>query len=311
MSKRNDFNNDDYLNPYTAYQQAYANSRGLAQKSATKTRSRKRKRNFILYYILLFVLILAVGIILSLTVFFKLEKIGVEGVNMYDYEQIVRASGIIKNDNMFRVDTGRASDAIMSNLIYCESVEVQKKFPSAVVIKIKEGNIAFSAFCGEFYAYLSENGRILEVGQLKKYPGSVVVKGLVSNDVKAGDFIDVCSDDPNSTENYDETDQAESDPQISNLFAAERFNAVRQIFNAIEEAELSGIKEIDVQNITDIKLRYKNRLILNLGDVEDICYKLKSMKKIIKDKIEKSENGTLYYVKSPHSMTESFHFNPD
>lgn len=46
----------------------------------------------------------AVGLILSLTVFFKIETIEAEGLTHYTPEEVIQTTGIQREDNLFRVD---------------------------------------------------------------------------------------------------------------------------------------------------------------------------------------------------------------
>lgn len=60
---------------------------------AQRARRKRRRRNIILG-VLLTVILLTVGIVLSLTVFFKISAVTVTGDEVYSTEQVVEASGI-------------------------------------------------------------------------------------------------------------------------------------------------------------------------------------------------------------------------
>ena len=63
-----------------------------------KARQRKiRRRRIKVFLVLLFVLAVGVGVILSLTVFFKIESISASGSSKYSAEEIIAASGIKKH----------------------------------------------------------------------------------------------------------------------------------------------------------------------------------------------------------------------
>ena len=60
-----------------------AEERVHAQKAVAAKRKRRRKKNYALYYIILFIFIVVAGIVLSLTVFFNIDAIQVEGNSRY------------------------------------------------------------------------------------------------------------------------------------------------------------------------------------------------------------------------------------
>ena len=63
---------------------------------------RVRRRNMSLYYGLVLFIVLIMFAVLSVTVFFNVENIIVNGSSIYTAEEIVAASGIQGGDNMIR-----------------------------------------------------------------------------------------------------------------------------------------------------------------------------------------------------------------
>lgn len=79
------------------------NSRPPQKKVPVRKKRRRRGRN-LLYYIMFTMIAVAVGLILSLTVFFKIETIEAEGLTHYTPEEVIQTTGIQLEDNLFRVD---------------------------------------------------------------------------------------------------------------------------------------------------------------------------------------------------------------
>ena len=84
------------------------NSRPPQKKVPVRKKRRRRGRN-LLYYIMFTMIAVAVGLILSLTVFFKIETIEAEGLTHYTPEEVIQTTGIQLEDNLFRVDDRKVS----------------------------------------------------------------------------------------------------------------------------------------------------------------------------------------------------------
>ena len=171
------------------YKRQPLDERQRAQQAVTARRRKKRKKNYILYYIILFLFIIVAGIILSLTVFFNIETIDVEGTSKYTAEEIVAKSGLQTGDNLFRISTGDASKRIISELEYIDNVEIRRSFPNKLTITITEAKPVMSLSSGTNYYLVSDAGRILESGLSGPKENTFVVTGIDLNGYKNGDFI--------------------------------------------------------------------------------------------------------------------------
>ena len=99
-----------------------------------KARQRKIRRRRI--KVLLFVLAVGVGVILSLTVFFKIESISASGSSKYSAEQIIAATGIKKGDNLFISSVNE--EKLKTKLPYIEKVTVKRKLPGTYTLKVTD-----------------------------------------------------------------------------------------------------------------------------------------------------------------------------
>ena len=97
------------------------------------------------------VFILASAILLSGAVFlfigvflFSLRTIAVTGSERYSYEEIVQASGISLEDNLLMLSESEVSASIKKACPYVKEVILQKEYPDAVTIVIKEEFITFA-----------------------------------------------------------------------------------------------------------------------------------------------------------------------
>ncbi|MBR6736178.1 MAG: FtsQ-type POTRA domain-containing protein, partial [Oscillospiraceae bacterium] len=129
----------------------------------TNARNRRAKRRYTLYYLLAFVLVVAVGLVMSLTVFFEITSINVLGNTMYADNEIIALSGIMTGDNLIRVPTGKIESKIVENYPYIKKAEVKRVLPDSVTIHITmaEEAAALRKSDGRFMLVSSE-GRVLK-----------------------------------------------------------------------------------------------------------------------------------------------------
>ena len=93
-------------------------------------RVRRRNRWLPLYIAVVLVLTAGVGVALSTTVFFNVENIVVTGeAEQYTVTDIVKAADVCSGDNLIKLNTDEVAKRVYDNLIYIETVDVQKKFP--------------------------------------------------------------------------------------------------------------------------------------------------------------------------------------
>ena len=140
------------------------NSRPPQKKVPVRKKRRRRGRN-LLYYIMFTMIAVAVGLILSLTVFFKIETIEAEGLTHYTPEEVIQTTGIKLEDNLFRVDDRKVSQALTDTYPYIESVQLRRNLPSKLTLKITEAQ-PLGTFLQEdgSYVVVSDKGRVLELG---------------------------------------------------------------------------------------------------------------------------------------------------
>lgn len=235
-------------------------------KGAAAGRRRKRKRNLTLYYWLIFILVLIVGIALSLTVLFPIKEIRIEGECSYTPEQIINVSGLKLGDNLIRANFGKAEEALSTQLVYLEDVDITRSFPDAAVIHVTP-SIPFANVSYEGGILLvSQKGKILESLSSAR-EGLITLIGTTPADPKPG--VMLSSED----EAKDKT--------------------VRSLFEYIEDLGIDNVSQIDVTDRYNISLLCDNRILVELGSTADMEYKLRYSQKLIKDNIPSKKQGTL------------------
>ena len=233
----------------------------------------KRNRRILALSVFAFVMIITVGI-LSLTVLFKADTINVNGQSIYKPEQIIEASDIKLQQNLFRIGKKYATEAIPQKLPYISSAEISIKLPSTVNITVKP--TAASCY------FVSSNGcmlcdsstKVLAAVSADKVPKNIaklVTKSPITGET-AGNFT--CSDE-NETE------------------------LIKTIFESIEKSGIKDITLIDITEPSTIKMTYQNRFRLNIGTKSRLTYKLSSAVEIIKkeDQVSTLTSGEIFLSK--------------
>ena len=111
---------------------------------------------------LLCILLIAGAVVAALTVFFKVQSITVSGNARYTSEEVVAASGIEIEDNLFLLNKYSAAQAIFEKLPYVEEATINRALPDTIVITVRECVAAAGVVTPEGYWLISENGKLLE-----------------------------------------------------------------------------------------------------------------------------------------------------
>lgn len=245
-----------------------ADERARAQRAVAAKRKRRRKKNYILYYIILFVFIIVAGIVLSLTVFFNIDTIQVEGNSRYSAEEIIEKSGLRTGDNLFRISTGQAGEQLISSLVYVDQVAIDRQFPNALKITVTEAQpvMSFSSD-GKGYSVVSAAGRILDSNLSAPAENTFVVNGVDLEGYTTGDFI-----------------QSDTGQGMSLLTT---------INEVCTELELTGVTRVDINSVVDIRIYLGDRLRIDVGSITELQYKLTFAKELVDTRLSETDMGII------------------
>lgn len=216
----------------------------------------KRRRGG-LYTVLATVLIVA-SMVAACTVFFRVESVTVEGNQRYTPEEILSVAAVEMGANMILTPSERIAQDITSALPYVDKVQVQKRFPTTVNLKITESQ-PVAVLTGAASAWVIDaKGKLLEPANeelSKKYPP---VKGL--------ELLEPMQGAPAQT-------TPENQKKLEGLVA---FTKALQSCGLME-----GVTSIDVSSNTEIVMVYEGRLTVKILNNVDFDRKLKALKQII------------------------------
>ena len=241
--------------------------RQQAVAAADVRRKRRRRGRYTLHYILLVLAASAVMMVLSLTVFFKVEQIEVTGTTKYAAAQIIENSGIAQGDNLFRISQKKVQKNLTDKFPYVEKVALKRSFPPKITIAITQEKPLGAVETGAGYVIISRSGKVLEIGAQSLPENMTIVTGMSLDNPQEGKLLGEGSD--------------------------EGMKMLTYLVDAIGETEFDKITKVDFSDRLNIVVTYDNRILIELGSEANLPYKLKFVKLVISEKLEDNFEGRL------------------
>ena len=240
------------------------------ERQNSRKRIRRRQRWTNVYGLVVILLVLTAGITISYTFLFNISEIRVAGQSdMYTAEEIVEASGIKEGDNLLRLDCKKSAQRILDNLLYVESADVDRKFPSALEITVTRCIPAFNVNYGSGTLLVSKKGKILADNNFIT-PDLPIIYGLDPADKTPGKI-------------------AASENKHKN----EAFEA---LIASIVKMGDDKIMTVDMSDEHSIMVKYKNEMIFKMGNWNDVEYKLSLAENVMKQDDVKGKKGYLTMI---------------
>lgn len=259
------------------------NARYMTPQRRADTRKRRRRHALILFYIITFIIVIAAAVAVSLTVLFKIDTIQVTGTSRYSAEEIIKATGIQKGENLFLAKTKEASAAVAQKMPYIASAKVTRRLPAQISVQVKAEIVSGAILYQGKYAIVSATGKVLEL-TAKMPQNCPSIKGLELTKAEVGKMIV-----------YKQASQQTT------------FNSLTL---AISDNKLDKITSIDMSLPSKILIIYDNRITMNLGPPSDFDYKIRFAKSILEaGNIKSNEKGTLNL--SIAAEVDNAFFDPD
>lgn len=114
-------------------------------------------------YLLFSVVLVIVVIGAASIIFFRVNRVEVEGNEHYTSEEIIAASGVTTGDNLMLTSQAAVAARIRNELPYVSSVSVQKQLPDRVLIRVTESGAQVAIYDGVSGWWLMDvSGKLLE-----------------------------------------------------------------------------------------------------------------------------------------------------
>lgn len=157
------------------------------------SRPSRRRGRFSGLYKVLSILLIAGAVTVACVVFFRVNRVEVEGNVRYTAQEIIEASGIQVGDNLIALSRIRVSAAICTQLPYVENVSPQKVLPDKVVLKVTERVAAASVDSADGRWLISAQGKLLEMDNGSVH--TVRIEGLTAVGPYAGGMVQTAEED--------------------------------------------------------------------------------------------------------------------
>ncbi len=223
---------------------------------AEKRRAQRRRR-LIIQYAAIGIAVMAVMVVLSLTVFFKINEIKIECADELPYsdEEIIANSGISLDENVIMCDADGVSEKLSKALPYIGGATVKRSLNGKVVITVEMTPGFYSFALGENIVIVDADGKVLE-HTVEGVDGEYTkIIGVELSEATPGEKVVL------------------TDPE-----AFELLTDLNEIFG---ESDLTGITSIDITDVYNIVMVYDGRITLDVGDTRNISKKIALAAKVI------------------------------
>lgn len=203
-------------------------------------RKKKIRRKKIIFRTVLCLIFIIAGIILSLTMFFNIDKITVTGDSIYSSDDVINASEVLVGDNLIFLSKSKVNEKITTKLPYVGSVTVKRHLPTGIELQLHKTEAVYAIASNGYFTLLDENTKVLE------------------KDIEyIGENITLL--------NIGDIESAETGYPIT-IADTQILEKLTQITTAIKECGFDGISSIDLTDLYNIKLTYRGRIVLELGE---------------------------------------------
>lgn len=245
------------------------------EERALRVKKLKRKRMFRLA-IVIAAFVLLISIIISPIIIFavlRVKNFTVEGAAKYTNEEIIAASGIAYGKSLVFADLDEAAQAIEKTLPYTNNVKLTKKLPNGIVIRLEETSTLFAVeMSSGMFALTNGDMKVLELsGEVPE--GVTLITGAIPLKAEAGSVLAFAAEDD---EQGDRT-----------------LELLKTISNAIKSIEVEDIDLINIASRASIYMIHQERIVIRLGDSNDIERRLSLALRVIKeeDKLNPIDSG--------------------
>ena len=244
--------------------------KSAARKPGKKVISKRKKRLIFRRFSLISICLLVVfsflfGLYFLLSKVFSIKNISIQGDSEYSEAEIISAGEVGIGSSMLFLNSKNIENKIYKSLANIDEVKISKKFPNKLIVSVEEAIPAYHLKVENEYFVISSKNKFL-MKSLEVPQDTIGVIGLEA-EIKNNGKVE-----------YKD---------------AEKWQLFEEILSSFKNKGLENINEVDISDLQNIILIYENRLKINIGNKEDIDYKILTLKEIIDNKISKTEKGVL------------------
>ncbi len=207
-------------------------------------------------------------IIAALYGFLKITDVQISGNMVYSNEEVFAASGLREGTPLLLTGRGAVKRLIESRLPAVEKADVRIRLPGAVVIRIREGTAVASLEMGDGRSLLlSAKGKV--VGETDDPSAYIRLVGMTPLEGDVGRLL-----------------KLEKEDEV-------KLECLSELLTLLEEhGRIEEVRELDVANLTSIRMNYGDRFQVRLGGADRLAEKLNFLEQILEE-LSYGETGTI------------------
>lgn len=210
-----------------------------------------------------------VALIFIMSVFFKVSRIEVKGNSIYTADEVIKASGIEKGDNLFFINGIAAGSRVAVKLPYVDSVQINRGLPNLVIIEVTESKAVGCVKVGDELWSVSSSGKFLSSITQDDSSHIAMISGINVSDAATGEHIEAASGEEN------------------------KLAYLTDILYQIQARGLLGkVAAIDMSDVNNPTFEYDSRFLVKLGAMDNTEYKFGKMLSAV-SQLSADDAGTL------------------
>lgn len=280
-------------------------------------RQREKQKRLRIFYPILVLFVLAVGLVLSFTVFFHLNKVEVRGYSIYSENEVVSVSGVKDGDNLFLINRGKVKEHITEKLPYIGDVQVKLALPNKLIITVYETSVKCAVDNKSEYVLLDENAKVLgTASSIEEIKSNAVLEGgkPLESEEPAVETDEKSEEEAPAEEQETEEKKTPEKPkyvlahkdfvvlkgtkikkatpgQTASFNKEKTLSVYTDIMNLFIENEITGITELDLSDVYNIVMKYENRIDVKVGSITNLKDKMAFAAEVIKDQDQVGPNA--------------------
>ncbi len=227
-----------------------------------RKKDRKQKKERFLTVFVLSSLLLIICSIISYRVLFVVRSVKVEGSQRYTNEEILAYCDIPLDISIFSVDINKLEEKIYEDFTYIDTVDVSYALPDEIDIQLSDAVMTY-------FLIIDPKESQSEIIQYDIYSQSL--KYLTTQAIKPDTLYGIKAD-------------IEDEEVIS---------TVLEIIDIVQANEYSKIREVYIDSLSNIKIVYDRRVLIEIGTMADIEYKLELANHIAENELLETDIGVL------------------
>ena len=244
-----------------------------AVSNAAQEKSKRKKGRVIKIILSIIKWLIILGSIVGLIIFFltspifNVKQIEVNGNEKVSTEEIINLSGIEKDVNIYKYSKKAIKDALKQNP-YIEEANIYRILPDKIEISIKERKTSFLLQLEGSYAYINNQGYILELNKENIYLPIITGFSTSIEDIKEGSKL--CEEDLKKLQ------------VVLNIMDIANSNQISELITGID---ISDVNNYTINLETESKIAY-------LGTSDSLNMKILYLKGILQR--EKGVQGEVF-----------------